>query len=203
MGVFVPHIDSFNSAAESKQMQLAEETAWIINAQKDLTQFEPLYKRYYRPIFEYVYRRCDDHDASVDVTSVVFEKAMINLHKFKLQGYPFGSWLYRIAASEIGNYYRNKKKERKVWVQTDGIRDIAQEFESKLADEDNLQILLRAMEHLKTEDMELVVMRFFEKRSMTEISGILDTTESNARVKLHRVIGRLRAAFEKEREKEK
>lgn len=124
---------------------------------------------------------------------------MINIGKFKIQGFPFGSWLYRIAASEIGNYYRSKKKDRKVWVQTEGIKDIADEFESKLADEDNLHSLLKAMEHLKHDDIELIVMRYFEKRNFSEIAGFLETNESNARVKLHRVLGKLKDAFMKER----
>lgn len=182
----------------TRKLQVAEETEWILEAKKDLKFFEPLYKKYYAPIFEYIYRRCDDAEACGDIVSTVFEKAMLNLGKYKMQGFPFGSWLYRIAASEIGNYYRQKKKERKVYVQTDGIRDIAQEFESELADEENLQTLLSAMEYLKPADLELIVMRYFEKRGISEIAGILETTESNARVKLHRVTGRLKEAFIKE-----
>jgi RNA polymerase sigma-70 factor (ECF subfamily) len=191
-------MEAFGAQLETKKLQIAEESEWVLAAQQDLKNFEPLYKRYYEPIYEYVYRRCDDSDSCVDITAVVFEKAMLNIGKFKIQGFPFGSWLYRIAASEIGNYYRLKKKERKVYVQTDGIRDIAQEFESGLADEDNLHTLLRAMEHMKPEDLELIVMRYFEKRNFTEIAGILETNESNARVKLHRVLGRLKEAFVKE-----
>jgi len=198
LGTLLTHIDTLHSGLDTKKVQLEEEAEWIMAAQQDLQFFEPLYKRYYGPIYEFIYRRCADADSCVDITSVVFEKAMLNIRKFRLQGFPFGSWLYRIASSEVGNYYRLKKKERKVWVQTDGIKDIAHEVESKLADEDNLHLLLHAMEQLKPEDLELVVMRYFEKRNFTEIAGILDTTESNTRVRLHRVLGKLKDTFKKE-----
>lgn len=198
MGTFLTHIEGLHTAVEAKKVQLEEEARWILAAQDDLKNFEPLYKKYYNPIYEFIYRRCDDSESVIDITSVVFEKAMLNIRKFKIQGFPFGSWLYRIAASEIGNFYRHKKKERKVWVQTEGIQDIAHEAESTLADEDNLHVLLHAMEKMKPEDLELIVMRYFEKRNFTEIAGILDTTESNTRVRLHRVLGKLKDAFRKE-----
>lgn len=197
MGSFITHIENLGTQTDTRKLLVAEEAEWIVAAQNNLSSFEPLYNRYYKPIYEYIYRRCDDADSCIDITAITFEKAMLNIKKFKLQGFPFGSWLYRIAASELGNYYRRQKKERKVWVQTDGIKDIADEFESTLADEDNLQKLLYAMEQLKPEDLELVVMRYFEKRNFTEIAGFLDTNESNARVKLHRIIGKLKTEFMK------
>lgn len=198
MGTIITHIDHFSGPSESRTLRIAEESEWILAAKKDLSAFEPLYTRYYKPIYEYIYRRCDDKDACLDITAITFEKAMLNIGKFKLQGFPFGSWLFRIAASEIGNYYRKENKERKIYVKTEGIRDIAQEFESKLADEENIQTLLRAMEKMKPDDLELIVMRYFEKRSFTDIAGFIDTNESNARVRLHRILGRLKDAFKEE-----
>lgn len=183
---------------EHRQQILEQESQWILAAQNDLKHFEPLYKKYHQPIYEFIYRRCDDAESCLDITSLVFEKAMLNIGKFKIQGFPFGSWLYRIASSEIGNYYRKQKKERKVWVRTEGLQDIAQELESKYDDEENIHTLLKAMEHLKPDEMELIVMRYFEKRSFSEIGTILDTTEANARVKIHRVMQRVREAFMKE-----
>ncbi len=183
---------------EHRQQILEEESQWILAAQNDLKHFEPLYKKYHKPIYEFIYRRCDDAESCLDITSLVFEKAMLNIGKFKIQGFPFGSWLYRIASSEIGNYYRKQKKERKVWVRTEGLQDIVQEIESKYDDEENIHTLLKAMEHLKPDEMELIVMRYFEKRNFSEIGTILDTTEANARVKIHRVMQRVREAFMKE-----
>lgn len=198
MGLSITHMEPMNSHTEGRSLLLEEESQWILAAQQDLRHFEPLYQRYYRPIYEYIYRRCDDKNTVADITAITFEKAMLSIGKFKIQGFPFGSWLYRIAASELGNYYRQQKKERKIWVQTEGVQEIAMEIESKLADEDNLKQLLRALEHLKPDDVEIIVMRYFEKRSFTEIAGYMDTNESNARVRLHRILGRLKDAFNKE-----
>jgi RNA polymerase sigma-70 factor, ECF subfamily len=200
--ILATHIDANNAElTEKRQQVLEQESQWILAAQQDLRHFEPLYKKYYQPIYEFVYRRCDDAESCLDITSLIFEKAMLNIGKFKIQGFPFGSWLYRIASSEIGNYYRKQKKERKVWVRTDGLQDMAQELESKYDDEENVQILLKAMECLKPEEIELIVMRYFEKRSFGEIANITDSTESNARVKTHRTMQRLREFFNKEEQK--
>lgn len=197
MTILLGHIETSAEAGSQRQVMLEQEARWIMAAQQDIRDFQPLYQKYYEPIYEFIYRRCDDKEACLDLTSVVFEKAMVNIGKFKLQGFPFGSWLYRIASSEIGNYYRKQKKERKVWVRTEGIEEIAQELESTQPHEENLQILLRAMESLKPDDVELIVMRFFEKRSFAEIGTITDNTESNARVRIHRILQKMRDHFRK------
>ena len=41
-------------------------------------------------------------------------------------------------------------------------------------------------------DLEIVELRFFEKRPFAEIANILDITESNAKVRTYRVLERLK-----------
>ena len=43
----------------------------------------------------------------------------------------------------------------------------------------------------------MVELRFFEKRPFKEIAELLDITESNAKVKMHRVIEKLRIEIKK------
>jgi len=198
LAILLTHMEARGEISDTRQVILEQEVQWIHAAQRNLKHFEPLYTKYYRSIYEFIYRRVEDAENCLDITSLVFEKAMLNIGKFKIQGFPFGSWLYRIASSEIGNYYRKQKKDRKVWVRTEGLIEIAQEIESHYANEDNIQILLKTLEHVAPEDMEIIVMRYFEKRSFAEIGGILDCTEANARVKIHRLMQKLRENFKKE-----
>ena len=65
-------------------------------AKRDATNFGPIYNKYYKQIFGYIYQRMEDKDVAFDVTSQVFLKALTNLHKYEFKGVPFASWLYRI-----------------------------------------------------------------------------------------------------------
>ena len=57
---------------------------------------------------------------------------------------------------------------------------------------DKKDILIEALTKLKDVDIQLVEMRFFEKRSYREIGDILDLTENNAKVKTFRALERLK-----------
>jgi RNA polymerase sigma-70 factor (ECF subfamily) len=93
---------------------LEEERIQIEQAKQNPEKFGPLYRKYYEPIFRYIYKRMDDIETVHDVTSMVFVKALSNLNRYEYRGLPFSSWLFRIAKSELNQSFRDKKGERTV-----------------------------------------------------------------------------------------
>jgi RNA polymerase sigma-70 factor (ECF subfamily) len=173
---------------------LEEERIQIENAKKNPEKFGPLYRKYYEPIFRYVYKRMDDLDTVEDVTSMVFVKALANIHKYEFRGIPFSSWLFRIAKSELNQAFRDKKGERTVRLDKVVIGQMMDEIienDSEL----NRSKLLTALTRLKADQLELIEMRFFEKRSFREIGDLLDMTENNAKVKTFRAVNKLKKLF--------
>jgi RNA polymerase sigma-70 factor, ECF subfamily len=157
----------------------------------DMSKFSVLYNRYYTRIFRFIYQRLADEDLAADVTSRVFLRAMLNLKNYKHKGFPFASWLYRIARNEINQEFRKERTERVFQSYYADIAELTSEIQEK--EDDSLQRkLLAALNKLKTYEMELIEMRFFEKRSFKEIGEIMDVTENNAKVKMFRVIQRLK-----------
>jgi RNA polymerase sigma-70 factor (ECF subfamily) len=170
---------------------LSEELNSINKAKEDPSAFAPLYKEYHEKIFRYVYQRMNDKDLAFDITSQVFIKAMNNIHKYEYRGVPFSSWLYRIAKSELYQSFRNKKAERVVNFESYHLIDVSEEIDcNDLVDKKEL--LIEALSKLKDIDIQLVEMRFFEKRSYREMGDILDLTENNAKVKTFRALERLK-----------
>jgi RNA polymerase sigma-70 factor (ECF subfamily) len=174
--------------------RLEEELNWIKRAQKDPSCFGPLYKEYHEQIFRYVYQRMDDEDLAFDVTSQVFMKALKNIGKYEFRGVPFASWLYRIAKSELYQAFRDKKAERTVNIESLHIFEMAEEM-SEDSNESNKKKILQCLSMMKENDMQLIEMRFFEKRSFREIGEILELTENNAKVKTFRAIEKLKQLF--------
>ena len=73
---------SFNPLYHHTEAQLEEELRWIEAAKAKPEDFRPLYEKYYKPIFSYLYQRMNSKDNAFDLTSQVFLKALTQIHKF-------------------------------------------------------------------------------------------------------------------------
>lgn len=185
---------SVNPLYHQTNDRMKEELGWIQQAKKDPEFFAPLYKKYHEQIFRYVYQRMDDEEMAFDVTSQVFMKAIKNLPKYEFRGVPFSSWLYRIAKSELYQAFRDKKAERTVNIDTVQVFHVIDEFEQD-ENEENKQRLVECLAQLKENDIQLIELRFFEKRSFKEIGEILEISENNAKVKSFRALEKLKKIF--------
>jgi RNA polymerase sigma-70 factor (ECF subfamily) len=185
---------SINPLYHKTSIRLIEEQGLINRAKKDPSSFGPLYKEYHEQIFRYIYQRMDDEELAFDVTSQVFMKALNNIHKYEFRGVPFSSWLYRIAKSELYQAFRDKKAERTVNVESIHLFDVAEELEED-STETNKTLIYKCLALLKENDVQLIEMRFFEKRNFKEIGEILEMTENNAKVKTFRALEKLKQLF--------
>jgi RNA polymerase sigma-70 factor (ECF subfamily) len=182
------------SIYHQSQKQLLSENDSVEAAKKDPKQFEALYKKYYEQIFRYIHQRMDDKEMAFDITSQVFLKAMINLPKYKYKGVPFSSWLYRIAMSEVYQSFKDKKSTRTVNVDTSNVEDIIDEVEQDNTGEMR-QALVEVIGDLPEIELQIIEMRYFEKRSYREIGDILGMTENNAKVRAYRIVEKLKKSF--------
>lgn len=183
------------SKYHATKIDLANEQLVVEAAKKDPKKFAVLYDKYYEQIFRYIYQRVDDKEHAFDITQQVFIKALENLYKYEYRGVPFASWLYRIASSEINNLFRTQKVQRAVNVDSVGIYDIIEEIQESKIDQYHDKIVDIIAEQLPEDELQLIEMRFFEKRSFKEIAEILDITESNAKVKTYRILEKLKKAI--------
>jgi len=174
--------------------RLEDEMSLIEIAKKDPRQFAPLYKKYHEAIFRYVYKRVDDEEAAYDITSCVFVKALVSLPKYEYRGVPFSSWLFRIAKSELYQSFRDKKAQRTVSLDSVTIVQFIDELNEDFSEEQRIT-LLNSMKLLKDHQLQLIEMRFFEKRSFKEIGEIVGLTENNAKVKTFRALVKLKEIF--------
>jgi RNA polymerase sigma-70 factor, ECF subfamily len=176
--------------------QIQEELRLIEAAKINPERFAPLYNKYYKQIFNYVYQRMDSKDTAFDTTSTVFLKAMTNLRSYRFQGLPFSSWLYRIAHNEVMQVFRTEKGKRTVNADVGDLRHLCEEQESNFMEE-YIPALKKLIGALPEDELQLVEMRYFEKRQFKEIADILNITETNAKVRMHRILEKLKKHFAK------
>jgi RNA polymerase sigma-70 factor (ECF subfamily) len=172
--------------------QMLYEQKEIEAAKSNPAMFEPFYKKYYEPILKFVYKRVDSKESAYDVTSQVFLNAMLKIHQFKYGSTPFSAWLYRIAINEINQLYRKEKIQRTVKIDEDELRYMAAEMDGEEDIETRYKKIADVLGNLPEEEIQMVELRFFERRAFKEIGEILNITENNAKVKLYRIIDKLK-----------
>jgi RNA polymerase sigma-70 factor (ECF subfamily) len=172
---------------------LIQEQIWVSEAKQNPRSFDPLYRKYYHQVFQYLKSRINDIDKAYDITSQVFEKAIQNISKFEDRGLPFGSWLYRIAKSELYQSFRDCKDDKKVAIDNVQIA-VFDEFTFDNQDEERMKkALLSSIQCLKSDQIKLIEMRFFQRLSFKEIGENEGITENNAKVKTFRAVDKLRS----------
>jgi RNA polymerase sigma-70 factor, ECF subfamily len=174
--------------------QEAIETEWseIQAAQANPALFRPLYNRYFEPIFHFIYKRTLDESLTADLSSQVFLKALQQLAGYTFRGVPFSAWLFRIASNEVAQYYRHSNKRRVVALEDSRIKSMLDELDDSDNRERYQVAMIAALDDLREQDLQIIEMRFFEQRPFKEIAGMLDITESNAKVRTYRVLERIK-----------
>ena len=170
-----------------------EDATLVRAAQKDRRAFSQLYEKYYEQIFLFIYKRMESDAACGDVCSQVFLKALANLHRYEDRGFPFSSWLYRIAINEINQYFRDHKNAiRAVSLDKAQVQFIADEIGNGVELEEALQALQTVLDQLDESSLTLIEMRFFDQKSFKEMGQVLGISEGNAKIKTYRVLEKLK-----------
>ena len=171
-------------------------------AKSDPESFGRLYELNYDQIFAYVLKRTASTQVAQDITAETFFKALKNIQNFKWHNVPFSAWLYRIAINEINLWHRKKSYKS---ISLDGLKDKG--FEP-ISDDDMEEELLKAQQSLERHEQymliqkelelipakyrEVIALRFFAGKQLSEISQILGKPEGTVKSLLHRGLERLK-----------
>ncbi len=155
-------------------------------AKRDEKAFAKLYDLYVDKIYKYIYYKSGRTDEAEDLTAQVFLKAWEAIENYKWEGYPFSTWLYRIAHNQMIDYYRTHRETFPL--------DTARAKESTI---DPLEAAERtftsgqirnALQHLTHDQQRVVVLRFLEGYSTSEVASIMDKDPDAIRALQHRAL---------------
>ncbi|MDQ1300496.1 MAG: hypothetical protein QG637_414 [Chloroflexota bacterium] len=171
----------------------------------DQVAVEELYTLYADRIYRYLLARVGDGDLAADLTTEVFVRMISRLAGFRLNrerpAASFSAWLYRIAANLAADHYRSRGRFEQVSLDPElpfpardpGPDTIAERREATAKLSQALQVL--------SEDQRLVIIgKFMEEMSNTEVAAWLGKTEGAVKSLQHRALhalGRLLGATEK------
>jgi len=182
-----------------KNLQSLPEPEIIALAKNKSRYFGVLYDRYFDQIFRFVFKKLGGKEnLAGDITQQTFMKAMANIGKYEDRGFPFSSWLYRIAQNEVLMYFRKATKNIEVTINENSIMELADEANlSNSMSIENQERLIEMLNGLKEDQIELIELRFFQEMSFKEIADIYNITEANAKMRTYSILKRLGKTWEK------
>jgi RNA polymerase sigma-70 factor (ECF subfamily) len=165
-----------------------DERALIEAAQADPARFVDLYERHFHRVYAYVIRRTGSRPEAEDITSEVFERALVNLPKFEWRGVPLVAWLFRIAANALAD--RREQIERDAADQPPDVPD-----ESESAAIERRAMLFQLVDRLPDFQRQVIELRFVEGRSIREIAAALERSEGAVKQLQLRALENLRKSM--------
>jgi RNA polymerase sigma factor (sigma-70 family) len=177
---------------------MEEERQWIMEVLAgNKKAYAHIINKYKNPLYATILRMTRNPQDAQDLVQEAFIKIYHQLNKYSGNG-PFSSWMYRVAINHCMDEFRKKRYKMKQ-VQMD--EDMAQDHHHPevifLKKEKNRQ-LEKLLLTLPEEERMILLLRYVNELSYSEISGITDLPLSDVRNKLHRAKKKLRNTAERE-----
>lgn len=150
--------------------ELDELTLVRFSQQGDQEMFARLYQTYIDRIYRYVYFRVADDNLAQDITSQVFMKVWEKLDTYQPGQSPFMAWIYRIARNTVIDYYRTKKFTISIENARPAELSHHDEVDEKLDIQIESQKLRTALRGLTKEQQQVLLLKFVDGLSTTEIA---------------------------------
>ena len=165
--------------------------------QGDHEAFGKLYEDYVERIFNYVYYRTGNQHDAEDLTARVFFRAMRRIPQYQERGLPVSAWLYRIAHNLVANWHRDRGRRPEISLD-DGFTAIphSEHPEITLLQLEEQDHLLRIIRDLPPERQQLIILKFVEHMSNSEIGQIMGKTEGAVKSLYHRTLLSLRVEMD-------
>ncbi|MDO8516442.1 MAG: RNA polymerase sigma factor [bacterium] len=157
--------------------------------------FGALYDHYHPKIYRFIFFKVGSREDAEDVAHQVFLQAWNKIGGYSHLGFPFSSWLYQIARNEVIDHYRTKKE-------ASSIDDIDPEFFVSTANmqfdvdqELSLNEVRNALQALRPEYADVIIMRFVEELSVREVAVALEKSEGAVKLLQYRALEALRSVL--------
>ena len=161
----------------------------------DRSIFESLFQQYHPMVLQMCKGFTDrDIDLANDLSQEVFIHIWHAIEKFEGRS-SYKTWIYRITVNTCLQYQRKRKKQYDLSI-TD-YENLLETTETTNEIDQNQQ-LYAAIQGLERVDR-LITMMLLEELDYSEIASIMGISESNLRVKIHRIKKKLRKILSHEK----
>jgi RNA polymerase sigma-70 factor (ECF subfamily) len=168
---------------------------------KDKQAFIQAYDLYIDQIYRFVFFKLGNKEEAEDVTSMVFLKCWNYIYEGNLEKHDtLKPLLYKIARNAVIDHYRSNQDKHIVSLETaEETSDEKQNiYEQTITNIDFQSLVKEKLPLLKDEYRDVIILRFINELSVSEIAKVLGKTSGNVRVLVHRALQSLQDIINEE-----
>lgn len=153
----------------------------------DVRSFESLVEKYEVTILKFIYSMIRDKQIAEDITQEVFITVYNKLNTFDNR-YKFSNWILRIAKNRCIDYIRKMKKINESNIEDFvGLKSKEITPEEAVEFEETKQIIAEYINTLSDIDKQIIILRYSQKTTFSDISKILDINESSVKRRYYKI----------------
>ncbi len=162
--------------------------------QSDREVFIKAYDLYVDQIYRFIYFKVGNKEDAEDLSSAVFLKSWNHVKENNLSSFKnLRSLFYKIARNCVIDHYRtNHSLNNQSLSQEIEIVDEKNDIARKTEKDWDLTVLETKLPDLKDEYREIIILRFINDLSISQIAEILDKSKGNIRVMIYRALNALK-----------
>lgn len=154
---------------------------------------ERLYLEYRGKVLGYIRSKVSSREDAEDLCSDVFEKVFRSIESFDGERATLATWIYRIARNAVIDYYRRQRPTEEL-PETLACED---RLDEGILREEGLDELAQALERLTPELSALIVLRYFDGLTLTEIAQRMDLSYGAVKLRHQKALTFLKATLER------
>ena len=142
-----------------------------------LTQGE-IYAAYREKVLSYLSGKMESPEDAEDLCEEVFEQVCRSLPRFEEKS-SLSTWIYRITRYTLIDYYRTKRTAEPLTEELAAPDDLEEDFIRR----ETLERLAFALKALQPEERDIIVLRYYRGKTLTEISRLTGISYGMVKVK--------------------
>lgn len=163
-------------------------------------RFEEIYQKYKDAVYGYLYYMCREEELALDLAQETFLKIFLGMRKYRGECSE-KTWCLTVARNTFLTYARKKKPVLLEDTTFETPKDVPENSpEEYVLRKEEGQAVRKVLMMLGENERTLLLLRDYEGLSYGDMASVLDITEANVKVKLHRARQKYRKLYLQETE---
>ena len=161
-------------------------------------EFCNIYDRYIASIYRFVFFKVSAQDIAEDITSETFLRGLKTYERKGGEIKNVRAFLYRIANNLVIDFYRTRGQA--IIVPTDDYKELADlrsDLREKAVLNSDMEMIKAVLSSMRGDYQNIIILRFLDDMSISEIADILEKEKGAVRTMLHRAMKELNQEISK------
>ena len=189
-------VEDRTSPVEAIAEPLSDHELMLAVRDGELDALGELFERHHGPLFGFLTKLTGQRTAAEDIAQTVFQRMLKYRHTYRDDG-SFTAWMYHLARRCAADHFR-KASSAPTAIDPQNLNDHADNAPNagdNAATRDEHALLHVALNRLRHDDREVLLLSRFQELSFAEVATILECSAGAAKVRAHRALRELRDIF--------